>query len=265
MKTKSLFLSFFGILMLLCSQAFAKEVKIGIEEQLGKQVPLDLEFTDENGKKVKLKDLCDKPTVLALVYYRCPGICTPLLNELQTVIDKVDLEPAQDFRVITVSIDPKETPETAREKRTNYTNLMKRKKDFPLDAWRFLVGDAENIRKLASAVGFRYEPEGNEFRHAGALTILSPQGKIIRYLFGLRYLPFDLKMAIVEASEGRVGPTIAKVLKLCFSYDPEGKRYALNIVRISGVVVLFFVSMIAAFVLLTRKKVVPEAATQKLE
>jgi len=261
MKTRSLFLAFFGILMFLCSHTFAKEVKIGIEEQLGKKIPLDLEFTDESGKKVALKDLCDRPTIVALVYYRCPGICTPLLNELQTVIDKVDLDPSKDFRVITVSIDPKESSQTAQEKRINYTKLMKRKKDFPLDTWRFLVGDQENIDKLAKAVGFRYVPEGNEFRHAGALTIVSPEGKIVRYLFGLRYLPFDLKMAVVEASQGRVGPTIAKVLKLCFSYDPKNKRYALNVVRISGVVILFFVSMIAGFILLTRKKVVPVTAT----
>ncbi|WP_372365919.1 SCO family protein [Candidatus Uabimicrobium sp. HlEnr_7] len=263
MKTKSLFLSFFGIFIIFCCQTFAKETTIGIEEQLGKNVPLDLEFTDENGKKITLKELCDKPVVLALVYFRCPGICTPLLNELQTVIDKVDLDPLKDFRVITVSIDPKETSQTANEKRTNYINLMKRKENFPKDSWRFLVGNQENINKLANAVGFRYVPEGNEFRHAGALTILSPEGKIVRYLFGLRYLPFDLKMAVVEASEGRVGPTIAKVLKLCFSYDPKNKKYVLNIVRISGVVSIFFVSIIAGFILLSRKKIVPEPINQE--
>lgn len=233
--------------------AYCQDISIGIKEQLGHNIPLDLQFTNEDGNKVTLKEYFDKPVILALVYYRCPGICTPLLNELQVVVDRVKMQPGKDFRVVTISFDPGETHETAFEKRANYLKLMKR--EFPLEAWSFLVGDDENIKKITEAVGFGYtlDETGKEYRHAGALTILSPEGKIVRYLFGLQYLSLDLQMAIIEASEGRVGTIRANVLKYCFSYDSENKKYSLNIVKISGLFIIFFLAIFVSFLVFSKK------------
>lgn len=258
MKTKNLLHIFLLNILIVFSSLYAGEVVIGIKEKLGQKIPLDLEFTNENGEKVVLGELFDKPVILSLVYYRCPGICTPLLNDLQTVVDKVDLEPNKDFRIITISIDPEETPEAAKIKKRAYMAQMKRKKNFPDDAWHFFVGNQENITKIAEAIGFRYVFEENEFRHAATLTVLSPDGTVARYLYGTTFLPFDLNMAIIEASEGRVGPTIAKVLKLCFTYDAKNKKYTLNVVRISGIVSVLFVSLVISFLFFTRKKNTPQ-------
>lgn len=254
MNAKNIFLIVTIATFLFPFNIFSQDVTIGIKEQLGETIPLDIELTNEKGKKVTLQEFFDKPVILALVYYRCPGICTPLLNELQTVLDRINLEPNKDFRVLTISFDPNETSETASEKRENYVKLMKRQ-NFPLEAWSFLVGDAENIKRITEAVGFRYglDQTGKEYRHAGALTILSPEGKIVRYLFGLSYLALDLQMAVIEASEGRVGTIRANVLKYCYSYDSENKKYSLNIVKISGLVIIFLLAIFVSFLLFGQK------------
>ena len=228
-----------------------EKVEVGIVAKLGQKIPMNLEFNDEKGQKVTIAQLLDKPTVLAFVYFRCPGICTPLLNGLKQVIDKVELQPGKDFRVLTISIDPSETHIVAAKKKANYLKQLKR--PFPPDAWRFITGKQENIHKLTDATGFYYKMVGNEYRHAGTLIVLSPKGKISRYLYGLSFLPFDLQMALVEASEGRVGPTIAKFLRFCYSYDPQGKRYGLNILRIAGVIIVFMILVLVAVMIFGKK------------
>ncbi|MBE7560246.1 SCO family protein [bacterium] len=234
--------------------------EIGIDEHLGATIPLDATFYDETGQVVRLGDLIDRPTALALVYYSCPGICSPLLDGVAEVIGRSQMSPGVDYRVIAISFDVNDTPAAASEeeeigrrldtqfnKRKNYMAQVGR--DFPEAGWRFLTGDQENIDRITSAVGFKYKLDRGQFVHSAALTILSPEGKITRYLYGVTYLPFDLEMAVVEASQGKVGPTVNKLLRYCFAYDPDGRTYALSVTRISGVMTLFFVAFVLFYVL----------------
>ena len=170
------------------------------------------------------RTLIDKPTILTLNYFRCAGICTPLLNGVVEVLNRTKAEPGKDFQVVTVSFDDRDTPEIAAQKRTNYLKEIKR--PFPPSAWRFLTGDAAPPRKaLADSVGFKFKREGDDFIHAGAIIVLSPKGKVTRYMYGITYLPADLQMAVHEAARGEAQPTINKLLKFCFSYDPAGRKY----------------------------------------
>lgn len=230
-----------------------KNSPVGIDEKLGQKVPGDITLFDETGKPVKFGDLTDgKPVILTLVYYRCPGICSPLLTDLTHVVDKLDLVIGKDYKIITVSFNTAEDYTMASEKKKNYFGLLKIKKPGEND-WRFLTGDSVNIAKITDAVGFRYIKQGNDFVHAGALTMLSPDLKITRYLYGAEFLPFDVKMGLLEASEGKIGSPISKITKLCFSYDAEGKKYVLNITRVIGSGILF-VLLVFGVILVAAKK-----------
>ena len=235
------------------------KIQIGIDEQLGKHIPLDAVFNDENGSQVKLGDLITEPTVLALVYYHCPGICNPLMFELANVMNKSDLEPGYDYNVISISIDDLETPEKAFEKKQEMMSGFD--KDVPKNSWRFLTGTKENIKEVSDSVGYYFKREGTEFRHSGAIIFIDKTGKICRYLIpsytenhGFGILPFDFKMAVLETSKGKETPTIARVLQLCFSYDPKGQTYALNYTRIFGVAILLFAGIFLLVIKLKPKK-----------
>lgn len=224
---------------------------VGIVEKLGNMLPLDTEFYDEDGHLVPLKSIITKPTVFTFVYYKCPGICSPLLTEVTKIVSKMDLEPGVDYQLVTISFDHEEKPDLAKDKQENYIAEVER--PMPAGSWRFFTGDSSAIASLTDAAGFYFARDGRDWIHAGALIIASPQGKVTRYLFGIKHLPFDVKMAVMEASEGKTGPTIAKVLSFCFTYDPEGKRYAFDVVRVSGVVIVAFAAVFA-IVFLRRKK-----------
>jgi len=221
-------------------QQLPPDPEIGIVEHLGEYAPLDLKFRNESGDTVLLRDFVTKPTVVSLVYFNCPGLCSPLLGGVVDVLDRMSLKPGADYKAVTISFDPTDTPELAREKKRNYFKAFKHG-PFPEEDWLWLTGDSVSIKKFTDAVGFKYKKEGKQYIHAGALTVLSSDGKISRYLRGIEFQPFDLKMAITEASQGRVGPTISKVLLYCFSYDPAGKRYAFNFMKVGGTIFLFFV------------------------
>jgi protein SCO1/2 len=225
----------------------AQSPEVGLEEKLGEYVPLDLPLYDETGAKATLGDFVKGPTILALVYYRCPGICNPLLGNIADVLRRLDLKPAEDFTVVTVSFDPSDTPALAAEKKNNFLNTLP--PDFPSAGWRFLTADSTSIKRITDAVGFRYKRDGNLFVHSAALTVLSPEGKIVRYLYGIEFLPFDFEMAVAEASKGKVGPTISRVLAYCYSYDPQGRKYVFNITKVAGT--LGLISVAALFVGLT--------------
>jgi protein SCO1/2 len=217
--------------------------EVGIQEQLGVTLPMDLEFVDEEGHLTPLREIITKPTIITFVYFRCPGICSPLLTEVTRVVRKMELEPGIDYRVLTLSFDHREKHELAREKKESYLKAVEK----PVDpaAWRFFTGDSASIRTLTNAAGFYFKRDGEDWVHAGALVVVSPSGKITRYINGVRYLPFDVKMALIEASNGTVSPTIAAVLKFCYSYDPEGRTYALNVTRIALVGTLLLVGVFA--------------------
>ncbi len=224
----------------------APPAEIGLVEHLGEYVPLDLKFVNEEGDSVLLRDLIDKPTVVSLVYFNCPGICSPLLSGKVDVLDRLDLRPGVDYQAITISFDPNDTPALARSKKRNYFKAFRRG-PFPGNAWHWLTGDSASIQKFTDAVGFKFKKVGREFIHAGLLTVLSRDGKISRYLRGIEYQPFDLKMALLEASQGRTGPTISKLLLYCFSYDPAGKKYVFNFMRVFGTTFLVVLGIFVVF------------------
>jgi|WetSurMetagenome_2_1015567.scaffolds.fasta_scaffold308217_1 protein SCO1 len=225
-----------------------KETEVGITEHLGDTIPSQLSFNDEQGQPVELKALINKPTVLSLIYYDCPGICPALLSGISDVIEKSDMTLGKEFQVITISFNPNDTPDRAVEKKKTYL----RKKSLPYAKdWIYLTGDSLNIHTLTNAVGYNFQQTGNDFMHPSCIIILSPGGKITRYLYGTSYLPFDLKMAIVEAQKGQARPTINRVMEYCFSYDPEGRKYTLQVTKISATVIIFF-SLILFVYLLVR-------------
>jgi protein SCO1/2 len=231
-----------------------KKSPVGIDEKLGAIVPGDISLFDETGKTVKLGDLTKgKPVILTLVYYKCPGVCSPLLTELAHVVDKLDLQIGKEYEIITVSFNTAEDYIMAAEKKKNYFGLLKVKTAGDSD-WRFLTADSVNVAKITDAVGFRYIKQGSDFVHAGALTILSPDMKITRYLYGTEFLTFDVKMALIEAAEGRIGSPISKITKLCYSFDAEGRKYVLNVTRIAGGGTLFLIMIFAVFLFAKKKK-----------
>jgi protein SCO1/2 len=226
--------------------------ELGIFEHLDSTLTDDLKFTDENNKEVYLKDLITKPTVINLVYYECPGICTPLINGLSDVIKQSDIVLGTEYQIVTVSFDAGETYKLARKKKNTYKKINS--SDDVEHGWKFLTGDQENINKLLNELGFKVKKDGEEFIHPAALMIVSPERKITRYLNGTYFNPFDFKLALVEASEGRSGPTINKVLNYCFSYDPAGKKYVFNITKVAGSIVIFFAALLLFFMLIAERR-----------
>jgi protein SCO1/2 len=225
---------------------------VGVDEKLGQTVPLDLALVDEQGERVTLRSLLDKPTLLTLNYFRCTGLCTPLLNGVAEMLQRTDQVAGKDFQVLTVSFDPRDDAELAGTKRENY--LKQLGPAFNKNGWRFLTGDPISTKRLADSVGFRFAKRGEDYVHAGVIMVLSPEGKVTRYLYGVTFLPFDVKMAVAEASQGRTGPTIARFLKFCYSYDPAGRRYFLDITRVSAAFTILLAAGFGIALFVTRKK-----------
>jgi len=198
------------------------DVEIGVVEHLDDFLPDSILLINENGQQVWLADVIDKPTIINFVYYRCPGICSPLMEAVAGVMDKSDLVPGVDYQVLTISFDPTETIDLGIRKKANYLNLMSKKVEEAKNGWLFFTSDSSSIVRATNATGFKYKRTGNDFLHAASLTVVSNEGKITRYLNGMYFLPFEWKMAIVEASKGQSGPTLNKVLRFCYSYDPVG-------------------------------------------
>ena len=214
----------------------ASPQEAGIVEKPGAQAALDSVLKDEDGNDIALRTLTGKPIILTLNYFRCAGICTPLLNGLATTLNEIGLEPGKDFQVVTVSFDPVDTPEVAHQKRINYLKQMTR--PFPPSAWRFLTGSAQATKAVTDSVGFNFKAAGDGYVHAGAIIVLTPAGNVSRYLYGTSFLPADLQMAVQEAKSGSVRPTISRVLSFCYSYDPEGRRYIFSLTRLVGAIIL---------------------------
>lgn len=229
-----------------------KKIEVGIDEKLGNTLPMDLTFQTSEGKTVALKDIITKPTLIALVYYECPGVCNPMQSELAWTIDKLQLEPGKDFQVVSISFDFTETPEIAAKWKKNYLLTIKRK--FDPENWLFLTGDSLSVHKLTDACGFYFKPADKQFVHAATLVTVTPQGKISRYLFGTDFNPFDVKMALLEAESGKTSPTISKVLQYCFSFDPNGRQYTLNVTRIVGTVMILGIAVFLGVLLIKKKR-----------
>ena len=212
---------------------------VGVTENLDAPVPLDLALRDESGAAVRLGDYFDarRPVLLSLVYYECPMLCTLVLDGMVRVLEDLDWTPGQNFEVVTVSIDPGETPDLARSKKQAYLDSYGRPE--AAAGWHFLTGDAAEIRRLTAAVGFRYRylEDSGEFAHPAVLFVLTPEGKLSRYLFGVQHDPRTLRLSLVEAAEGRIGSPVDKFLLYCYRYDAEAGRYApvaLKVMRLGG-------------------------------
>ena len=256
MLAKLLFLSFL-LLTQLFSSSVNNEKQIGIYEQLGRTIPLDTIFTDEYQQTKQLQNFLEnKPTVLTLNYFSCPSLCSPLLISVAKTLDKLQLKPYLDYKAITISIDPQDTYKTALEKKETTTSVIKRA--FPPQTWSFLTANQHNIDAITDAVGFKYETRQKEgiidYLHPAAIIVISPNGKITRYLNGIEFLPFDLKLAILEASEEKTGPTIAKTLLYCFAYDPQSKRYIFQAEKIVGIVILLIIFIFFIYLIKSGQK-----------
>jgi protein SCO1 len=229
-----------------------REIDIGIIEKLGDTIPLDLTFNNENSEAVTLKEIIKKPTILMFVYFDCPNLCSPLMDGVADVVSKLDLTLGKDYQIITISFNTKDTPEKAKEKKVNFVQKINKENQ---KYWSYLTGTRGHIVTITAAVGYKYKSQGLDFAHPSLIMVLSPAGKITRYLYGLTFLPFDVKMAIIEAQKGIARPTSSKVLEYCFAYNPSSKTYTLQVTRIVGIIMLFIIAIaVILLIIKTRKK-----------
>lgn len=232
--------------------ALADQVKL--EEQLGKFIDFSASFVDENNNPVDLKTIFDKPVLLLPVYFMCTSVCNFLQAELVNVLNLVDQTPGVDFNIITISFADDEDASHAKASKRNYANLLKRK--FPMDKWVYLTSDNENIRKLTNSIGYYFVQQKEHFYiHPSAMVVLGRDGKIIRYIYGPSFLPFDVGMALSEAQKGEPGISIKRgVLSFCFGYDPESKTYVFKMFRITGTAILILLLGFIAFLIFPSKR-----------
>lgn len=229
--------------------------KIGIDQRLGEQAPLDLEFYDEAGNTVQLQQYFgEKPVILALVYYNCPMLCNLVLNGLTKNLKPLSFSAGEEFDIISLSFDHRETPALAAEKKKNYLKDYDRAS--AASGWHFLTGDSVNISRLAEAVGFRFQfdPVTKEYAHAGGIMVLTPQGKLARYFYGVDYPSRDLRLSLVEASENKIGSPVDQLLLYCYHYDPRTGKYGLvimNVLRLAGIATVL---VLAAFVIVMLRR-----------
>ncbi len=229
--------------------------EVGLDQKLGGQIPLDVAFRDEAGQAVTLQQYFGKrPVILVLAYYQCPMLCTLVLNGLTSALRTLSFDIGQQFEVVTVSIDPADTPALATAKKQTYLDSYRRP---GADAgWHFLTGDAASIDRLAQAVGFRYryDPVRKEFAHAAGIMVLTPGGTLARYFYGVEFAPRDLRFGLIEAAENRIGSPVDQLLLYCYQYDPSTGHYSaavMNIVRLGGVLT---VGAFVVFLLAMRRR-----------
>jgi protein SCO1/2 len=221
-------------------------------EKLGNVIPLDLEFLNETYETVTLGQLIDKPTILNFVYYDCPGVCSPSLVGIEDFASKLDLVLGKDYQIITISFNVRDTPEKARSMKTNFIQKIE---ESQRSSWIYLTGRQDNIDIITDAVGYRYKPAGLDWLHPSVLVFLSPEGKITRYLYGLSFSPFNVKMALIEAADGRIGSSVNKILEICFSFDPDGRTYTLKTTTVIGGIIIFLAAIfLITLLILGRKK-----------
>lgn len=222
-------------------------VGVGVDEKLGRNVDLNLEFTAENGYQVPLSSFFHKgkPVLLNLVYYTCPMLCNLVLNGQTTALREIPWTPGDEFEIVTISIDPSDTFDIAKRKKLTYLESYGK----PTSGWHFLTDYKGNVKKLAEQVGFhyRYDPRQGQFMHSAAIMFLTPDGRMSRYLYGIKFKPRDVRLALTEASEGKLGVTVDKLLLFCYHYDPSSKAYvpfARNFMKLGGLLIILIGGLI---------------------
>ncbi|HWS54283.1 MAG TPA: SCO family protein [Pyrinomonadaceae bacterium] len=230
---------------------------VKIEQRLGAQVPLDLSFRDEAGRGVRLEEYFrrGKPVVLTLVYYECPMLCNQILNGLVGTLDAVSFTPGEEFEIVTVSFDPRETPELAARKKETYVKRYRR--EGAAGGWHFLTGDEAQVRRLAEAVGFGYvwDERSQQFAHSSAIMVATPEGRLSHYFYGIDYDPRALRLALVESSSSKVGSPVDQLVLYCYHYDPTTGKYGpviMNIMRLAGI--LTVIAAVALVLVLRRRR-----------
>jgi len=233
---------------------------VGIEQHLDAQVPADLAFTDDTGHPVKLGDyFSKKPLILNLVYYNCPMLCGEALAGLTGSMKMIKFDVGNEFEVLTVSFNPQETPQLAAEKKKDY--LKRYGRPGAATGWHFLTGSPDSINALTKAVGFQYQYDAarNQYAHATAIMVLTPQGRISRYFYGVDFPPKDLRMGLVEASEGKIGNAVDQVLLYCYHYDPAAGKYGAvvsNMLKLGGALTILFIGVMI-LILIRLERIAP--------
>jgi protein SCO1/2 len=228
---------------------------VGIDQNLNAQIPLELKFKDETGQTVRLGQYFrQKPVVLALVYYECPGLCDLILNGLSHTMQQISLNVGSDYEVVTVSFDPKDTWQLATAKKANY--IEKYNRPGAKEGWHFLTGDQASIKSLTETVGFHYnyDPISKQFAHASAIYVLTPEGKIARYFYGIEYKPRDFRLGLVEASANKIGTPADQVLLFCYHYDPTTGKYGMAITQVTRVLGTATVLLLGGFVFIMLRR-----------
>jgi protein SCO1/2 len=249
---------------------------VGLKEHLGEKIDLELQFTDSSDQqKHALKEYFQngKPTILNLVYYECPMLCTMVLNGVSNGLKKLDWSVGDQYNVLTISINPKDDSETAEEKRMAYlqnyigkdNSSAKRSLEQTKTGWHFFTADEPSVKKLADQLGFQYEYDKvqQEYAHAAVTYVLTPDGTISRNLYGITYQPRDLRLSLLEASRGKVGNVFDRLLMFCYHYEPGSRGYALQAVRVMQLAALATVAVLAGYLTIfwmrqTRRKVLAE-------
>lgn len=229
--------------------------EIGFDQRLGEAIPLDIALRDEAGRTVRLGDFFGKrPVVLTLVYYECPMLCTLTLNSLSSALSTLAFDIGREFDVVTVSFDPREKPPLAAGKKKAYLGRYGR--PGAEAGWHFLTGDPEALARLTSAVGFRYQwdEEIRQFAHPSGLVVLTPEGRITRYLYGIEYAPKDLRLSLVEASERKIGTPVDQAMLFCYRYNPATGRYGLLTMRLIRGGAVLTVLALGGFIFAMRRK-----------
>jgi protein SCO1/2 len=229
---------------------------VTFRQQLGEQLPLDAAFKDEAGRDVRLGDYfkTGKPVIFAFVYYQCTMLCTQVMNGISSALKVVPFDVGEDFEVVLVSFDPRDTPQGATEKKAAHLEYWSTEKT--AGAWHFLTGTEPEIRRVTQAAGFSYawDARNNQFAHVSGVLVTTPEGRLSRYFYGIEYSPKELRLALVESGKGAIGSKIDELLLFCFHYDPESGRYGvvvMNLIRLGGVVT---VALVAGFILLMRRR-----------
>ena len=233
-------------------EASRRETEVGVDERLGEGIPLDVVFVDEQGQQLPIGAAITKPTLVLPVFYSCAVTCPIMLANLAQAINQVPLEMGKDYGVVAFSFDEKDGPDLALTAKGNFTKILK--KGLPREEWRFLTGEKENILSLTDAMGFKFKRAGEHmFIHPNVLIALAPDGTIIRYLYGPRFLPFDIGMALTEAAKGTPGLSIRKLLTYCFDYDPESRSYIVRSFRLVALAIMVLLGVFF-FVVVRRKQ-----------
>lgn len=227
---------------------------VGVDQKLNNQIPLEAKFRDENGQPVELKKYFDKPVILTLVYYTCPMLCSEVLNGTASSLKPVKFDVGGEFNVVTISIDPKDTPGTAMGKKKL---MMVRYGRHGADrGWHFLTGDKENIDAVAKAVGWRYayDPRSGQYAHASAIMLLTPEGKVSRYFYGIEYSSKDIQFGIMDASQNKIGSLNDQIALYCYHYDPATGKYGVAVMRLVRLAGLVTIALIGGFIFVTVRR-----------